>query len=536
MEVDTDRDVYDRLVVKDARGIWRAKVFLMPAVTPGSIIEYRYRQTYPPGFRYFALDLQSDLFIKTLLYRIQPQAASPLDVRWVAFNAPNPSRFDPVWDGAYNIKAENIPPFRREVLMPPEQTVKMWGWLYYSNETEKNPDKYWKNYARLMSLRVGDETKVTRAVRRVAETVTLASDSFDRKAERIYSYLRTDIKNTGVEPREGRSEDDVRPNASADATLKRRRGTPREIARLFVALARAVGVDARIAALTTRDENFFNRNFLDSFQLNGEVVAVVAPNGSVKFYDPGTPNCPLGMLPWEKEAVPALVYGKNDSRFVETPLRSAAENMERRRLVVTPQSNGRIRVEFEASLYGQRALQLRSDLANLEADQQRKHVIKQLNAIHETVTVDESSIKILNDNKPAQPLLVKGDILAPGLARLTETRLILSPASLSRPDQNLLTSPARVNKVYFQFPWSEADDISITIPEGYSVEQMPDPFELDIEAARYHRSFRREANRVIYERRLAVNAIVIEVDEYPTLKRFFDSVQQADQAVVSFKR
>ena len=53
----------------------------------------------------------------------------------------------PVWDGTDNIKAENILPFRREPLMPPELTIKMWGWLYYSDETETKPEKYWRNYA-----------------------------------------------------------------------------------------------------------------------------------------------------------------------------------------------------------------------------------------------------------------------------------------------------------------------------------------------------------------------------------------------------
>ena len=41
-------------------------------------------------------------------------------MRWVTFNAPDPKRFAPVWDGTYDIKAENIPPFRREPLMPPD--------------------------------------------------------------------------------------------------------------------------------------------------------------------------------------------------------------------------------------------------------------------------------------------------------------------------------------------------------------------------------------------------------------------------------
>src|SRR5262249_8738897 len=137
-----EKDIFDRVVLRTAHSVWRAKVFSMPAVEAGSIIESRYWMTSPAGFRYFQLELQSDLFIKELRYNIQPQLASKLDVRWVSFNTPDTRKFTPVWNGAYEIKAENIKPFRQEPLMPPELGVKMWGWLYYSNELETEPDKY----------------------------------------------------------------------------------------------------------------------------------------------------------------------------------------------------------------------------------------------------------------------------------------------------------------------------------------------------------------------------------------------------------
>src|SRR5262245_8286494 len=135
------RDIYDKLVLKNQHGVLREKVFSLPGVEAGCIVEYRYRQTYPEGFRYFALDLQAELFIKELEYRIQPQAASRFDVRWIAFNAPDPTQFTFSWNGTYNMKAREIPPFRREPLMPPEAAVKMWGWLYYSKEKETVPEK-----------------------------------------------------------------------------------------------------------------------------------------------------------------------------------------------------------------------------------------------------------------------------------------------------------------------------------------------------------------------------------------------------------
>lgn len=530
-----DRDIYDNVVMKTARGVWREKAFSMPAARPGSIIEYRYRQRYPQGFRYFALDLQSDLFIKSLLYKIRPQTASPLDVRWITFNAGDPGRFTPVWDGTYNIKADNIPPFRREPLMPPEQTVKMWGWLYYSNETEKDPEKYWRNYARLMHQRTSHETRPTNTIRRVVDSITHSSDNPTKKLERIYDYVQSEITNSTLELREPPDEAS-RQNDNADETIRKRRGTTRDINRLFVAMARAAGVDARVAELTTRDENFFNRSFSDSFQLNSEITAVIAADGSVDFYDPGTPRCPFGVLSWEKEAVPALLFGKEAHRFVETPVNPAHANLERRSLFVSPRPDGSIDVRSEMSLHGQRAIQLRSELDSLDEREQRKLLVDRLKQVHPAAAIDEQSVKILDVNKSTRPVLFNSSFVAPRFASLTETRLLLRPALLSRMDRSFFTAPTRVNKLYFQFPWSEEESARIEVPDGYSIERVPDTVEIDIGAARYRASFRLERGRILYERSLAVNAIIIGVEQYAALKEFFDRVHHADRGAVSFRR
>ncbi|HKP88248.1 MAG TPA: DUF3857 domain-containing protein, partial [Blastocatellia bacterium] len=297
------RDIFDRVILKTGHGVWRAKVFSMPAVEAGSIIEYRYRQTYPDGFRYFQLDLQAELFTKELHYSFRPHAATKLDVRWVTFNAQDPRRFAPTWDGTYDIRAENIAPFRREPLMPPELGVKMWGWLYYSKELEKDPDKYWRDYAKRMYHSANDQTTPARAIRRVVDSITLSTDGPADKIARIYDYVQKEIHNTGHEgDHEGEEQAGagLKKNETADDTIRRRYGTPRDINRLFIAMLRAAGLDARVAELTTRDDNFFHRSFPDSFQFNSELTAVIARDGSVQFYDPGSEYCPPGMLSWEK--------------------------------------------------------------------------------------------------------------------------------------------------------------------------------------------------------------------------------------------
>ena len=112
----------------------------------------------------------------------------------------------------------------------------------------------------------------------------------------------------------------------------------------------------------------------------------------------------------------------------------------------------------------------------------------------------------------------------------------MRPARLSHPDQALLPALRRWNGVYFNYPWSEVERVAIKTPDGFALEQLPDPISEDIGAASYQASFARDGAQVLYERRLVVNGISFGVDQYQTVKGFFDRVRQADNVGAVFKQ
>ena len=532
------RDIFDRVLMKTSHGIWRAKVFSMPVVEAGSIIEYRYRQVYPNGFRYFALDLQSELYTRELYYRIQPPAASKLDMRWVSFNARDPKQFTPQWDGGFYIKATDIPPFRREPMMPPDKAVKVWGWLYYSDDFLVEPEKYWRDYSARAFTRSETETRPSRAIKRVVEAITLSSENAQSKIARIYEYVQSEIKNLGYrEQTDGEAgvDTEFKRNNSAEETLRRRYGTSGEINRLFVAMLRACGLDARVAELTSRDEAIFRRTFADSFQFDTELTALVGRDESIQFYDPGTVSCPPGALAWEKEAVPALIHGRKGDPFVETTLSDASQNAVQRAIKLTIAADGKVRAQSSLRLLGQQSTELRSAFSGLPRDERLKLVAARARASSPLIALDESTINIAEERKNYGPVAIKYDFDAPQAVTRTEKRLLIRPASLTTRDESLAELPSRMNSIYFHYPWSESDRLEITTPDGFSVEELPQPVDLDIGAARYHSAFARVGDHVIFERTISVNAIYLTPEQYPAAKAFFDRAHEADRAAISFR-
>ena len=224
----------------------------------------------------------------------------------------------------------------------------------------------------------------------------------------------------------------LKRNNNADETIRRRYGTPREINRLFVAMLKAAGMDARVAELTTRDENFFHRSFADAFQFNSEVTAVIARNSSVQFYDPGTPYCPHGILSWEKEGVTALVYDRRDARFVETPVTDTAIDDKTAKLTIAAFADGRAEVRTETKLTGQQALELRNELIGLVPEEQRKLALRPARNLLPQASIDESSVALSNLTNLGAPVELKYNFTAPQFVTRAGSRLLLRPLLLSR--------------------------------------------------------------------------------------------------------
>jgi len=87
-------------------------------------------------------------------------------------------------------------------------------------------------------------------------------------------------------------------------------GNGRQINWLFVALARAAGLEAYAVYISARSEYFFNPKLMNTNQLNGDVV-LVKVNGKDVYCDPATRFAPFGLLSWPETGVQGLKLDKD---------------------------------------------------------------------------------------------------------------------------------------------------------------------------------------------------------------------------------
>src|SRR5215510_1956655 len=159
--------VFDREIVRLSGLKVKAKSFALPAVEPGVIVEYRWIEQRPLTSLYTRLHFQREIPVQAVKYYIKPLSDTTMGMRSMSFNCPNVP-FVRERDGYFSVSFNNLPAFREEPRMPPEDQVRSWMLLYYSDKDKITPEKYWKEHGKAVYEENKGAMKVNDEVRRAA--------------------------------------------------------------------------------------------------------------------------------------------------------------------------------------------------------------------------------------------------------------------------------------------------------------------------------------------------------------------------------
>src|SRR5258708_18388933 len=153
--------------------------------------------------------------------------------------------------------------------MPPQENLRPRVRFFYGGREIDSPESFWREHGRdwyTESERfIGNHQEIKTAA------VEACGDEKDpeRKLRKIYGRAQQ-IRNLSFERGRTRQKDrpeDLNPNRAALDVLDRGHGSDNEVARFFVALARAAGFDADLLRASSPKEYLFYPNFLSTDQL-----------------------------------------------------------------------------------------------------------------------------------------------------------------------------------------------------------------------------------------------------------------------------
>ena len=525
---------FEKLLVQYRGEKLIARSFTLPEVTVGSILEYKYRLVWDHYFFDPTWTVQHDLFtVKEsfwlLRYTGPMQTAHISDetrLSYVTSNMPPGARPKDTGAGV-ELDVENVPAFKPERFMPPEANFKAQVQFFYGGREIESPDAFWRDagldwYGKSERF-VGNHQELKAAA---AQIIAGESDP-EKKLRKLYaraqqarnlSYERggADFKDAGL-----------KPNENVMDVFTRDYGTRNDIAELFVALARAAGYQADLLRVSSRRDRVFDPKLLSESQLRDEIVRVKV-NGSDLFLDPGTRFCPFGLVAWFYTSVPALQLDKNGGTFEVVPTATADKSVTHRNADVMINADGSMQSDVTVEFKGDDALQHR--LAALESDeagrkQSLEDELRSWLAFGATVELKD----VHGWESSEEPLVAHFVVEAGGFATVAANRLVV-PGNLFRSMQTeAFTTSERRYPVYFPYTYEEIDRVTLHIPEGYSVDIVPDGQDVRLPSSRFITTRSLKKNELLLTRALVVNSIYFHPEQYSALKGFFDKLKAADE-------
>jgi uncharacterized protein DUF3857 len=536
-------DVLERTIEK-ANGVKiKAKSFAMPGVEPGAIIEYRWKEMRNDRLaNYIRLYFQRDVPVQFVKYYIKPLSFPGFEygMRAQTFNG-QVSPFVKEKDGYYSVSMSLVPAFHEEARMPPEDAVRPWMLIYYSKETNLEGEKYWQDFGKRTYEENKSHMKVNDDVKTAAAAATAGAASPEEKLEKLFEFCRSKIRNLEDDASGLTTEvrDKLKENKSPSDTLKRGIGTSVDINMLFASLAIASGFDARVARLSDRGDTFFDKSFPDDYFIQTYDIAVKVGD-DWRFYDPGTGYVPYGMLRWQEESQQALLSDPKQPVWLSTPLSPPEKSKVKRTAKFTLSEDGTLEGDAHIEYYGHPGV-FRKEWDDDNSPAQREETLRD-SVERQMSTADVSNIRIENVTDSVKPYIYNYHVVVPGYAQRTGKRLFLQPEFFQRGVGPLFSGSERKFPIYFNYPWSEEDQVTIELPAGYSLENADAPVGGNaggISEYKPSMAVTTDGRKLIYKRKFffgGAKTLLFPVNSYSDLKTYFDSIHHSDNHTVTLKQ
>jgi hypothetical protein len=527
-------DIFMRDVVKTGGVKLKAMTFALPQVEAGAIVEYHWRQVERgASIMFLPLFFQHEIPARLISTHIKPR----LGMRVQSYNMAWESR-EVEKDGFYLLRATNMPAVKYEPHSPPQMQVAPWTLVYYEPDgVSTDPDTYWKDYGRRVARSYKDVVKVTGAVKEAAELATRGATSVAEKVQRIVSYchreiVRMDAGTDAARPKK------FKPNTDAADTLAQKAGYGMDVVHLATAMARAVGLDARIAAVPSRTEMSGQRTYVQSFLRRFRLVAV-RDGSQWQFVDPANTYEADGRLRWSFEGQEAIISDETEPLFVTTPIAPPEYSSRKVSVKAKLEEDGTLQADVTIQYSGQWGCARKDSEDAGTPEQRQKDLTEALTKAWAGAEI--TSVHVENVTDQVKPYTQSYHARFPLYAQHAGSRLVFQPAIVERGSLPRFTADTRLNDVAFDYPWTETETVTVEAPPGFTFEDSdPVPEARLFDAGAYHMQVGRdESGRLVMNRTFTMGRngrLRFPAANYYAVKVFFDVVSKADSLTVSLKK
>jgi hypothetical protein len=521
----------------------REKLIRFPSVDVGSIVAYEYVQRARP-FMY-----DTDWYFQTNIPNHRSRLSLQLPPGWeystLFANMPD-QKPETSGNGQYVWEVMDNPAVEIEPHMPPANTIAAHMLVkYFASDPSVRAKSTgtWQDIGTwLWSLEQPMKVSTDALDAKVRELTAGKKDKL-AQIQALTDYAQHEIRYAAVEVGIG----GWQPHSAGDV-LAHQYGDCKDKATLLSTMLSDIGVGSYNVTINTQrgvtDPKFPANEFnhvITAIRLPDDVpdttlyAVVKDPKlGRLLFFDPTNPYVPLGYLPTYEQDSYGLVFGPDGDALIHTPTLPPATNRLLRMGQLTVGPTGNLVGEFHELSWGWPAEDEREEFMETNTSDRPKIVENFLGNSLDNFTL--TNARIGNLDQYDQNLTLDYQVVVNNYAKSAGDLLVLRPRVLGEKGWNILAGKDRKYPIEFHGATRQDDIFDFTLPDGYTVDELPDPVKAECPYGKYQSHVEVKGKTLEYSRTYEIDDIVVPTSELPEVRNFFSEIAADERSSIVLKK
>lgn len=345
--------------------------------------------------------------------------------------------------------------------------------------------------------------------------------SRDEKVNIIFSYVKSRMN--------WNEKNGYYCNVGVKKAYNEKVGNVAEINLMLIAMLRYAEIKANPILVSTRSNGI--ALYPNRTAYNYVIAGVELDNKEVLLLDATTKNALPNILPhralnWVGRMI------RNDKTSIEVDLMPKMNSKEVVNAIATIDGDGKITGKIRSQYFDYNAYGFREYYLAMSKDKYLEETEKRYNGIE----IDE--YVTANDNDLSKPIIETFSFTHNNVVERIGDKTYFSPMLHYAKTENPFKEDVREFPIDFTYPYQDKYSFTITIPDGYEVESMPQPLAIVMESniGSYKYNITKTGKQIQVSTLLDMNYATIPAQYYGTLKDFYKKMIEKQNEKVVLKK
>ncbi|HYL91797.1 MAG TPA: hypothetical protein VEW69_01435, partial [Alphaproteobacteria bacterium] len=335
----------------------------------------------------------------------------------------------------------------------------------------------------------------------------------------------------------------------ASQVFSSRYGDCKDKATVLSSMLAQIGIKSYYVPVHT-DRGIYSAQTPPTIGFNHVILAIQLPAGSYSdpmpalyqhprlgpllIFDPTSTVVPLGQIPSYEQDNYGLLVTDQGGELIHLPVSAPELNRINRTAKLTLTADGSIKGEVQELRTGSLAAEGRYAFENQTTANRRKVLERFLSGMMGNFQLDSVDAENVDDIE--KDLIVRYKFTAEHYAKNSGPLLLVRPRVLGEKLGALDLTKPRHYPYEFDVPTLQTDSFEFSLPEGYNVDELPDPAKATFPFAEYNSKIEHAGNQLKYSREYRVKTTAVSADKIGDLGKFFHEINQDERNMAVLKR